>query len=154
MGQLAAFTDQIFLKNYLLGGRFIAQQFGLTQPKSWHGAPMATLRRAILALGSGGVYGMDQSVVTQLETLRRLYFLQEYLESRETNNQIGDDESPTPHRKIETPNPEVARALGHRYFIEIQSRPTRGPSQEGWTLGEWESPAASLSVLPRPCFST
>lgn len=43
-------------------------------PKHWHGAPAAALRRAIMVLGSGRLQILGEEVVRKLQTLRDLYF--------------------------------------------------------------------------------
>lgn len=64
----------IFLKEYLLQGIISVEDLGLTKPKQWHGAPIATLRRGILALGSARITSLDEATVAQLQMLRDLYF--------------------------------------------------------------------------------
>ena len=64
-----------FLKNYLHGNRLTPEQLGLTRSKRWHGAPLASLRRAIHALGSGRiVMALDKETIGKLQVLRDLYF--------------------------------------------------------------------------------
>lgn len=46
----------------------------LSPPKPWHGNPMASIRRAIAALGSPGFLFVDPIVRRDLERLRDLYF--------------------------------------------------------------------------------
>jgi hypothetical protein len=46
----------------------------LTEPKPWHGAPLTTLRRGTLALGSARIGLVDPKIVSQLQLLRDLYF--------------------------------------------------------------------------------
>ncbi|KLJ07253.1 hypothetical protein EMPG_17263 [Blastomyces silverae] len=66
----------IFLKNYLLGGCLPSNILNaLSAPKQWHGAPVATLRRSMLVLGSGRIQSLDAETRSQLELLRNLYFL-------------------------------------------------------------------------------
>lgn len=64
----------IFLKEYLLPGIISVEDLGITTPKQWHGAPIATLRRGILALGSGRITSLDKATVNQVQMLRDLYF--------------------------------------------------------------------------------
>ncbi|KAF9247924.1 hypothetical protein DTO013E5_3119 [Penicillium roqueforti] len=64
----------MFLKHYLLAGSGVTpEMLRLTAPKYWQGAPAAALRRCIMALGSGRIVALGHQV-TQLETLRNLYF--------------------------------------------------------------------------------
>ncbi|KAF7588963.1 hypothetical protein BBP40_004965 [Aspergillus hancockii] len=64
----------IFLKEYLLQDNVSVEDLGLTKPKMWHGAPIATLRRGILALGSARITSLDKATVARLQILRDLYF--------------------------------------------------------------------------------
>ncbi|KAE8389608.1 hypothetical protein BDV23DRAFT_194289 [Aspergillus alliaceus] len=64
----------IFLKEYLYHGIISVEDLGFTKPKQWHGAPIATLRRGILALGSARITSLDKVTVAQLQVLRDLYF--------------------------------------------------------------------------------
>ena len=64
-----------FLKDYLHGGHCptnLLREFA--KPRTWHGHPLAAIRRGIAILGSGRCYVLDQSTIDQLTTLRRLYF--------------------------------------------------------------------------------
>lgn len=72
-GATSGLYRPIFLKEYL-HPRFSPEELGLTEPKQWHGAPIATLRRGILALGSARITSLDETTVSQLQTLRDLYF--------------------------------------------------------------------------------
>lgn len=58
------------------------EELGLTKPRPWHGAPLATLRPAFIALSSARIGLIDPKTVSQLQTLRDLYFnFQNYEES-------------------------------------------------------------------------
>ena len=64
-----------FLKDVLHGGRLpydLLKDFAAS--KSWHGHPLASIRRAITLLGSCRVYILENTVIENLTTLRRLYF--------------------------------------------------------------------------------
>ncbi|KAJ6185929.1 hypothetical protein N7519_007230 [Penicillium mononematosum] len=50
------------------------EEFGLTQPKEWHGAPLASLRRAFTALACSKIYVVGDETVANLRTLFDLYF--------------------------------------------------------------------------------
>jgi hypothetical protein len=50
------------------------EAFGLTQPKEWHGAPLASLRRAFTALACSKIYVVGDGLVANLRTLFDLYF--------------------------------------------------------------------------------
>jgi len=142
----------IFLKHYLLGGLVSPEQIGLTKPKQWHGAPLATLRRGILALGSGRICHIDSQTVTQLETLRNLYFRDDEECSLEAANRPTEQDLQS--RKRQTDNDEHSRSkkrmkikdltrmsepenTGGHYLRSAQTHncaPFRLP-QEEWTLG-------------------
>ncbi|KAJ6017254.1 hypothetical protein N7451_000633 [Penicillium sp. IBT 35674x] len=66
---------RVFLSPFLLGGwseESWLDHFGTD--KQWHGAPMASFRRAFAILGSVRVYVIDKSIRDQLNRLRDLYF--------------------------------------------------------------------------------
>ncbi|KAM5447629.1 hypothetical protein MaudCBS49596_005888 [Microsporum audouinii] len=65
---------RVFLKNFLHDGMFPSIIPTLTTPKCWHGDPMASLRRAIAALGSPRIYVINPETRSSLEQLRDLYF--------------------------------------------------------------------------------
>lgn len=73
-GSTAGLYRPILLRPYLLGGRGSLEDVGLLQTKQWHGAPMAYLRRGILALGSGRICTVDETTVKDLQRLQDLYF--------------------------------------------------------------------------------
>lgn len=66
--------SRVFLKDFLHDGMFPAIIHTLTTPKCWHGNPMASLRRAIAALGSARIYIISSETRSCLEQLRDLYF--------------------------------------------------------------------------------
>ena len=47
---------------------------GAPRQKEWHGAPLAVLRRAFVALSISRVFGIGEETVNQLRTLFDLYF--------------------------------------------------------------------------------
>jgi len=68
----------VFLKSYLHHSRLpfdVTQYF--TKPKEWHGAPLASLRRAIHILGSARFKTLERQTRLELQKLRDLYFLNE-----------------------------------------------------------------------------
>lgn len=73
-GSSGGLYRRIFLKDYLHPGLISPEDLGVTTPKQWHGAPIATLRRGIMALGSPRITSLDKTTVNQLQTLRDLYF--------------------------------------------------------------------------------
>lgn len=64
----------LYLQRQLFRVRGSAEELGLTKPIPWHGAPLAALRRGILALGSARIGSVDPKIVSQLQLLRDLYF--------------------------------------------------------------------------------
>jgi hypothetical protein len=67
-GATSGLYRRIFLKDYLPPG------ISPEGPKQWHGAPIATLRRGIMALGSPRITSLHEATANQLQTLRDLYF--------------------------------------------------------------------------------
>ncbi|PWY91285.1 hypothetical protein BO70DRAFT_89659 [Aspergillus heteromorphus CBS 117.55] len=71
----------VFLKQYMFVGvdpslaRTMLHTF--TVPKSWHGPPVAMLRRALLVLGSPRQNVLSRETLDILDRLRKLYFLEE-----------------------------------------------------------------------------
>jgi hypothetical protein len=73
-GATGGLYRRIFLKDYLHPGLISPEDLGVTTSKQWHGAPIATLRRGIMALGSPRITFLNEATVNQLQTLRDLYF--------------------------------------------------------------------------------
>ncbi|OJD17002.1 hypothetical protein AJ78_02891 [Emergomyces pasteurianus Ep9510] len=68
----------IFLKHYFHRNRLpfdVLPYF--SRPRQWHGAPLATFRRAFLVLGSGRLNALSRQTRLELQQLRDLYFLTE-----------------------------------------------------------------------------
>ena len=66
---------RVFLKDYLLGGLLTMDMFQLfASDKTWHGDPIASLRRAIGMLGSARAVILDANITRQLHQLQDLYF--------------------------------------------------------------------------------
>lgn len=71
------------LKNYMFGGQIplqvgeisLASLVGISKWKPWHRNPAAILRRAILALDRGIICSINPQMVTRLQILRNLYFV-------------------------------------------------------------------------------
>lgn len=79
----------VFLKPYLHCNRLpfdIIQHF--SKPRSWHGAPLASIRRAIPVLGSSRVKTLGRQMIMELDHLRNLYFLDD--EEDSTPNKLDD----------------------------------------------------------------
>lgn len=77
----------VFLKPYLARRLQFDITKLLSEPRQWHGAPLACLRRCILVLGGAGVRVLDRKTRQELEQLRDLYFLED------------DEDSPPPPSK-------------------------------------------------------
>ncbi|KAJ5280235.1 hypothetical protein N7478_005607 [Penicillium angulare] len=65
---------RVFLKRFLHGGTVVGLEHLFSMPRQWHGAPMASIRRALATLGSPRSYIIDPSTRGALEKLRELYF--------------------------------------------------------------------------------
>ncbi|KAJ9303618.1 hypothetical protein DTO217A2_6889 [Paecilomyces variotii] len=65
---------RVFLKNFLLDGRYPDVLRDCSTPKEWHGNPIASIRRAFAALGSPRIYVLGSEIRKELELLRDLYF--------------------------------------------------------------------------------
>lgn len=71
---------RVFLKNFIAGGMIPDVVRLCSTPKEWHGNPMASIRRAVAALGSPRFYvNVDPKIRSDLELLRNLYFGDESL---------------------------------------------------------------------------
>lgn len=65
---------QIFVKDYFAKTGRSVEEFGITTPKSWHGAPMAAIQRAFHALWICRPFVLDKETKIQLRRLGDLYF--------------------------------------------------------------------------------
>ncbi|KAJ5130277.1 uncharacterized protein N7515_006316 [Penicillium bovifimosum] len=67
--------SRVFLKQFLHNGEIPGIEKQYSSPKEWHGAPIASIRRAFAALGSPRFFLIvDPKIRNMLEELRRLYF--------------------------------------------------------------------------------
>lgn len=65
----------VFLENYLVGGKVHDEVLrDLTTPKTWHGDPILTFRKAFLVLGGLTAAALEPDVCAKLQRLRDLYF--------------------------------------------------------------------------------
>ena len=77
----------VFAKSYLHAGWLSSSiDDELTEPRPWHGAPLASLRRAIAILGTGRISALDETTRLRLERLRNMYFL----DKEETHSAPGE----------------------------------------------------------------
>ncbi|PLB35932.1 uncharacterized protein BDW47DRAFT_57549 [Aspergillus candidus] len=122
----------IFLRPYLLGGRVSPEDFGLLQTKQWHGAPMASLRRGILALGSGRICTVDETTVEDLQRLRDLYFREQSSRPCLTNTSLN-----VPPRKRKANDREEGSPSKRGGINDSQARASDSMDicSEHWTLG-------------------
>ncbi|KAJ6109976.1 hypothetical protein N7486_002211 [Penicillium sp. IBT 16267x] len=109
---------RVFLWSFIFGGwseEAVLDHLGTD--KQWHGAPMASFRRAFAALGSVRVYVLDKSIRDQLHQLRDLYFddnniisaalKKQYTVSKRPNSEPEDDPNRSPKRpRLSTPDPD------------------------------------------------
>lgn len=64
----------MFLKPYVCGGESPEALRKVSEHKTWHGNPMASLRRAFAVLGTPRVYILGPEIRRELEQLRYMYF--------------------------------------------------------------------------------
>lgn len=95
----------IFLKEYFHRGRLQVDYKELSKPQHWHGAPVASLRRAFLLLGNVRVRVLDKDTFKKLQRLRDLYFFDEE-EDTETSGQQPDTSALNLDHEEEHPNDE------------------------------------------------
>ncbi|PKY05542.1 hypothetical protein P168DRAFT_317065 [Aspergillus campestris IBT 28561] len=129
---------RVFLTNYSAGELIDPEEHGLTGLKVWHGAPLATLRRGIHALGSARVYQMDPKTIAQLETLRSLYFKctrESSLEVRSTQAQPDLQRKEREAREEDEfgvpSNLKMLKIEHHHLYTDFEDRPI---PQEEWTF--------------------
>ena len=72
--------SRVFLKQYLHSGRIPGIEKAFSTAKEWHGAPLASIRRAFAALSSPRFFMIvDTKTHHLLEELRQLYFSDDHL---------------------------------------------------------------------------
>lgn len=96
--------NPIFVKKYLCH-RISVDYAALSKPLSWHGAPVASFRRAFPILGSARVGVLDKKTLKKLEKLRSLYFLDDEDET-EISGRKTDSSALDPDHEEEHPNEE------------------------------------------------
>ncbi|KAF5856470.1 hypothetical protein ETB97_007301 [Aspergillus alliaceus] len=101
-----------FLKHYLLPDLpFDVSQY-YSKPKEWHGAPLASIRRCLLVLGSARLRSLPVQTRLELEKLRNLYFLDNEGDSPPLDNNFLDAVTQTPSdnkrkkRKLDNTTPD------------------------------------------------
>lgn len=68
---LPVFLDKDYLHPVMMD---FVEPSGTAQPKQWHGAPLATLRRAFLTMTSSKIFMIGDETLNQLRALFDLYF--------------------------------------------------------------------------------
>ncbi|KAE8388776.1 hypothetical protein BDV23DRAFT_158434 [Aspergillus alliaceus] len=101
-----------FLKHYLLPDLpFDVSQY-YSKPKEWHGAPLASIRRCLLVLGSARLRSLPVQTRLELEKLRNLYFLDNEGDSPPLDNNFLNAVTQTPSdnkgkkRKLDNTTPD------------------------------------------------
>lgn len=142
---------RVFLKSYLHHDELPFDVMAyLSKPKEWHGAPLASLRRAIPILGSGRLKALKSQMRLELQKLRDLYFLDEEsspgnmsvdLGTRQTqpNDQvkkrqlddITDDKSGSPKKQRQGNEERSSRDPGTTRYCPILLKEVLSY----WTLG-------------------
>ncbi|KAL3463725.1 hypothetical protein BJX64DRAFT_256764 [Aspergillus heterothallicus] len=131
-GSSRGLYQPIFLKQYLLGGRVSLEDLGLLETKQWHGAPMASLRRGILALGSGRICTVDETTVNDLQRLRDLYFRAQSSRPCITNTRST---VPSQKRKADDSVEGSSPKRGGMNDSQTRTSDAMATCPEGWTLG-------------------
>ncbi|KAJ5509084.1 hypothetical protein N7527_011227 [Penicillium freii] len=153
--------SRVFLKQFLHSGEIPGVEKTFSTAKEWHGAPLASIRRAFAALSSPRFFIIvDTNTRHMLEELRQLYFSDDRLSSElillrdvyrpqartsqkhQLENQTNDD-SARYDKKAEGQDTGFARALGaanHDGYNE-------------WVLGP-ESTTNDIVKLYAPVFSS
>ncbi|PGG96989.1 hypothetical protein GX51_07538 [Blastomyces parvus] len=128
-----------------------------SRPRQWHGAPLATFRKAFPVLGSARLNALSRQTRLELEQLRNLYFLAEEEDSpsmvpatiptprpqpddQEMKRSPDDDTRDDPGSKKSKPTPieDAAREKGNRgekAGTHQQCPVTLGDSSLDWVLG-------------------
>ena len=76
--------SRVFLKQYLHSGRIPGIEKAFSTAKEWHGAPLASIRRAFAALSSPRFFMIvDTKTHHLLEELRQLYFSDDHLSAEQ-----------------------------------------------------------------------
>lgn len=149
---------RVFLQPYLLGGwseELWLDHFGTD--KQWHGAPMASFRRAFAILGSVRVYVIDKSIRDQLHHLRDLYFDDEniismalrkrYMVPKRRNSDPRDDTDRSPKKQ----RPYTPNASGMNETKGQPSLPSQKHVQSPGIIDKKASFAAlqTMDVVPQ-----
>lgn len=98
----------VFLKHYFFMGRAPEVHDALSYSRPWHGSPMAALRRAFMALGSGRIGMIPPNTKSDLQRLRDLYFYKDI-----TPMTAEPAEDPTQHPHIPGAQKRNGSTLGN-----------------------------------------
>lgn len=129
----------VFLENYLVGGKVHDELLrDLTSPKTWHGNPILTFRKAFLVLGGPTVTALDPDVCAKLQRLRDLYFradimcsnldIEESKRGPETDSEERDDKPPKKPRHEALPSTGTPSPPGYDATTASGDAWTYGPS--------------------------
>ncbi|KAJ5359985.1 hypothetical protein N7517_009176, partial [Penicillium concentricum] len=78
--------NRVFLKQFLHNGQIPGIEKTFSTPKEWHGAPLASIRRAFAALASPRFFIIvDAGTHHMLEELRQLYFSDDRISSEQVS---------------------------------------------------------------------
>lgn len=104
---------------------------GLISPKMWHGAPLATLRRAFFVLAGGRISVLDPDIRLQLERLRNLYFLDDNHRPQTSKGKrsANDQDSPPPPKR---PTQSSAHVKDKSTTLKTGNERV---GEDGWALG-------------------
>lgn len=81
--------SRVFLKQFLHNGQIPGIEKAFSTAKEWHGAPLASIRRAFAALSSPRFFMIvDTNTRHLLEELRELYFSDDHLSSEQVTLRV------------------------------------------------------------------
>lgn len=102
-----------------------------TAPRLWHGAPIPTLRRAMLVLGGGRSARFDPTSLQQLTQLRDLYFGDDDVARENENVDPNKSDMISHKRNIGNDTNEVGIPKRQR----TQNRESLTDTTDSWVLG-------------------
>ncbi|CAG8901713.1 unnamed protein product [Penicillium egyptiacum] len=124
--------SRVFLKQFLHSGEVPGLEKLYSSPKEWHGAPLASIRRAFAALASPRFFIIiDPNIRHILEELRQLYFSDDRLSPEQVSL-----------RAVYRPHAQTSR----KHQLEDPSHDELGrfdKKAKGQTTGSTEAPAST-----------
>lgn len=149
----------VFLKNYVLGGRFPAIMPDLCKHRTWHGNPIASLRRAFAVLGTPRVYILDKRIRDDLEKLRYIYFVADQLKPIDSLlcdmyrlTPLTTSKRPPEEEQQPSPSPSKKPKLENINSTTNDQSPTRTQTRLHWVLGP-EITTNQIVQMYSPLFS-